>query len=71
MLRRKILIKYNLYLPIIEVYNVRSFLLGLREYLNTSKPNFRQIIDTTKTFTSEAENILQTAILEYKKTFSK
>ena len=61
----------HLYLSIIEVNDVRSFLTGLREYINTSKPNFKQIIDTTKTFTSEAETILQTSILEFKKTFDK
>ena len=60
----------NVYLPVIEVENVRSFLTGLREYINTSKPNFKQIIDTTKTFTSEAENLLKTSISEYKKLFS-
>lgn len=61
----------NGYLDDIEVENVRSFLVGLREYINTTKPNFRQIIDSTKTFTSEAESILKTAILEYKKNFVK
>jgi F-type H+-transporting ATPase subunit alpha len=60
----------NVYLPVIEVENVRAFLTGLREYINTSKPNFKQIIDTTKTFTSEAENLLKSSILEYKKLFS-
>ena len=61
----------NGYLDDIEVENVRSFLIGLREYINTTKPNFRQIIDSTKTFTSEAESILKSAILEYKKNFVK
>jgi F-type H+-transporting ATPase subunit alpha len=61
----------NGYLDDIEVENVRSFLIGLREYINTAKPNFRQIIDSTKTFSSEAESILKTSILEYKKNFVK
>lgn len=61
----------NGYLDDIEVENVRAFLVGLREYINTTKPNFRQIIDSTKTFTSEAESILKAAILEYKKNFVK
>ena len=49
----------NGYLDDIAVENVKSFLSGLREYINTSNPTFKQIIDTTKTFTSEAENILK------------
>jgi F-type H+/Na+-transporting ATPase subunit alpha len=61
----------NGYLDDIEVENVKSFLSGLREYINTSNPTFKQIIDTTKTFTPEAENILKNAILDYKKTFIK
>nr|YP_010700473.1 ATP synthase CF0 subunit alpha [Strombomonas costata]WCH63612.1 ATP synthase CF0 subunit alpha [Strombomonas costata] len=59
----------NGYLDDLEIGNVRTFLAGLREYINTSKPNFKQIIDTTKTFTSEAEDILKSSILEYKKNF--
>lgn len=61
----------NGYLDDIEVEDVRKFLLGLREYINTAQPNFKQIIDTTKTFTQEAESILKNSILEYKKTFLK
>nr|YP_009540976.1 ATPase alpha subunit [Discoplastis spathirhyncha]AYQ93479.1 ATPase alpha subunit [Discoplastis spathirhyncha] len=59
----------NGYLDDIEVSNVKSFLSGLREYINNTKPNFKEIIDSTKTFTSEAEAILKNAILDYKKTF--
>nr|YP_009389130.1 ATPase alpha subunit [Euglena archaeoplastidiata]AKR17903.1 ATPase alpha subunit [Euglena archaeoplastidiata] len=61
----------NGYLDDIEVENVRSFLSGLREFINNSKPEFRQIIDSTKAFTSEAETILKNSILEYKKNFVK
>ena len=61
----------NGYLDDVEVEDVRKFLLGLREYINTAQPNFKQIIDTTKTFTQEAENILKNSIFEYKKTFLK
>jgi len=57
----------NGYVDDIEVVNVRSFLSGLREYLNATKPKFKQIIDSSKAFTSEAEEILKTAINEYKK----
>lgn len=61
----------NGYLDSIEVSDVRSFLSGLREYINSTKTNFKEIISSTKTFTSEAENILKEAILEYKKTYTK
>lgn len=44
---------------------------GLREFINNTKPNFREIINSTKTFTSEAEGILKDAITEYKKTYTK
>ena len=61
----------NGYLDDIEVQEVRKFLSGLREYINTTKPSFKQIIDSTKAFTPEAESILKSAISEYKKTFLK
>lgn len=60
----------NGYLDDIEVESVKAFLSGLREYINTSNPSFKQIIDSTKTFTPEAESILKKSILEYKKTFA-
>jgi F-type H+-transporting ATPase subunit alpha len=60
----------NGYLDDIDIENVKPFLVGLREFLNSTKPNFKQIIDSTKTFTPEAESILKSAILEYKKSFS-
>ena len=49
----------NGYLDDIEIENVRDFLSGLREYVNVSKPKFKEIIDSTKTFTSEAEDIVR------------
>jgi F-type H+-transporting ATPase subunit alpha len=61
----------NGYLDDVNVLDVKSFLSGLREYINTSKPNFKQIIDNTKSFNSEAESILKESIIEYKKTFVK
>jgi len=59
----------NGHLDDIAVDKVRPFLSGLREYINTTKPNFKQIIDSTKTFTKEAEDLVKTSITEYKKTF--
>jgi F-type H+-transporting ATPase subunit alpha len=61
----------NGYLDNIEVENVKNFLIGFREFLNTNKPNFKEIIFSTKTFTPEAENILKEAITDYKKNFIK
>lgn len=64
--------KMSYLLPVnVEVANVRSFLSGLREFINTTRPNFKEIINSTKTFTSEAESILKDAIGEYKKTYTK
>jgi F-type H+-transporting ATPase subunit alpha len=60
----------NGYLDDVEVESIKAFLVGFREFLNSTKPNFKQIIDSTKTFTSEAESILKSAILDYKKSFS-
>ncbi|EPS73468.1 hypothetical protein M569_01249, partial [Genlisea aurea] len=57
----------NGYLDDIEVEKVRGFLSEFRDYINNTKPNFKQIIDSTKTFTQEAETLLKTAINEYKK----
>jgi F-type H+-transporting ATPase subunit alpha len=61
----------NGYLDDIEVDKVREFLVEFREYINNNKTNFKQIIDSTKTFTSEAENLLKTAIIDFKKSRAK
>ena len=61
----------NGYLDDIEINNVRKFLNELREYINTTKPNFKEIINTTKTFTPEAEQIVKSAIAEFKKNRAK
>jgi len=60
----------NGYLDKIAVEDVRDFLSGLRQYINTNQPNFGQIIASTKTFTPEAESILKASILEYQKIFA-
>ena len=56
------------YLDDVEVEDVRKFLVELREFINTTQPNFKEIIDQTKSFTKEAEGILKSAIAEFKKT---
>lgn len=61
----------NGFIDDIQIEDVRAFLSGLRNYINTNNPNFSEIINTTKTFTSEAEEILKTSISDYKKVFTK
>jgi F-type H+/Na+-transporting ATPase subunit alpha len=59
----------NGYLDKINVEQVRSFLVGLRQYLATNKPQYAQIIESTKTFTDEAQTLLKSAISEYTEEF--
>jgi F-type H+/Na+-transporting ATPase subunit alpha len=59
----------NGYLDKIQVDQVRSFLVGLRQYLSNSKPKYAEIIQETETFTDEAENILKEAISEFTEEF--
>ena len=46
----------NGYLDKIEVEQVKSFLIGLRDFLASNKPKFGEIIQSTNTFTEEAQN---------------
>jgi F-type H+-transporting ATPase subunit alpha len=55
----------NGYLEKIEVQDVPVFLKGLREHVNTTQPQFSEIIRSTKTFSSEAEELLKNALNEY------
>jgi F-type H+-transporting ATPase subunit alpha len=59
----------NGYLDDIAVDKVAAFAKGLREYLNTSKPKYGEIVRTSKQLNDEAEAILKEAIAEYKQTF--
>src|SRR6476469_1804209 len=59
----------NGFLDQISVEQVRSFLVGLRQYLSNSKPKYSEIIEETKTFTDEAENLLKEAISEFTEEF--
>jgi len=61
----------NGFLDDIAVEDVQSFLAGLREYINTNKPNYAEILNSTQAFTPEAEGIVKEAISEYKAVFSK
>jgi F-type H+-transporting ATPase subunit alpha len=59
----------NGYLDDIPVDQVSSFSAGLREYLQSSKAKYGEIIASEKKLTDEAENLLKEAISEYKQTF--
>ncbi|KAH7428624.1 hypothetical protein KP509_09G009000 [Ceratopteris richardii] len=54
----------NGYLDVLNVDQVKRFLVQLREYVTTYKPDFSEIIRSTKTFTEQAETILKEAIKE-------
>nr|NP_817146.1 ATP synthase CF1 alpha subunit [Pinus koraiensis]Q85X67.1 RecName: Full=ATP synthase subunit alpha, chloroplastic; AltName: Full=ATP synthase F1 sector subunit alpha; AltName: Full=F-ATPase subunit alpha [Pinus koraiensis]AAO73995.1 H+-ATPase alpha subunit [Pinus koraiensis] len=52
----------NGYLDILEIAQVRNFLVRLREYLIKNKPQFGEIICSTGTFTEEAKALLEEAL---------
>nr|YP_009647964.1 ATP synthase CF1 alpha subunit [Cycas szechuanensis]QWK46640.1 ATP synthase CF1 alpha subunit [Cycas bifida]UBX38450.1 ATP synthase CF1 alpha subunit [Cycas taiwaniana]QBZ38401.1 ATP synthase CF1 alpha subunit [Cycas szechuanensis]UNV38216.1 ATP synthase CF1 alpha subunit [Cycas szechuanensis]WHS16288.1 ATP synthase CF1 alpha subunit [Cycas bifida] len=60
----------NGYLDILEIVQVRKFLVQLREYLITNKPQFGEIIRSTRAFTEQAEALLKEAIQEHIELFS-
>lgn len=60
----------NGYLDDIEVDNVKVFLIGLRDYINNAAPEFRELINSTKVFSEDIENILKNCIIKYKKSVS-
>lgn len=59
----------NGYLDKIEVDQVRSFLVGLRQYLVTNKSKYGEIIQSTNTFTDEAQALLKEALVEFTEEF--
>jgi F-type H+-transporting ATPase subunit alpha len=59
----------NGFLDVLEVSQVKPFLIGLREYISTNKPQFLEIVRSTKTFTDEAQAILKAAIQEHTEIF--
>jgi F-type H+-transporting ATPase subunit alpha len=54
----------NGYLDTVEPQNVRSFLIEFRQYLNSNKPKFGEILRETKILIEEAETILKEALSE-------
>jgi F-type H+-transporting ATPase subunit alpha len=59
----------NGFLDSVEVKDVRKFLVELREYIKTKKPEFFEIVRSTKKFTDEAKAILIDALNEFKQNF--
>nr|YP_009106172.1 CF1 alpha subunit of ATP synthase [Binuclearia lauterbornii]AIT94987.1 CF1 alpha subunit of ATP synthase [Binuclearia lauterbornii] len=59
----------NGYLDKIEVGQVRSFLIGLRQYLISNKPKYGEILQSTNTFTDEAQTLLKEALVEFTEEF--
>ena len=54
----------------IPIEQITEFTKGLRDYMQTSKPQFGELIQSEKKLTDEAENLLKEGIKEYKQAFS-
>jgi F-type H+-transporting ATPase subunit alpha len=59
----------NGYLDILEIVQVRKFLVRLREYLINNKPQFIEIIRSTGTFMEEAKALLEESLKEHTELF--
>lgn len=59
----------NGYLDILSVKQVRSFLVGLRQYLATNKPKYGYIVRSKNIFDTEVQNLLKDALKEYTEEF--
>nr|YP_009731563.1 ATP synthase alpha subunit [Allium kingdonii]QHQ72403.1 ATP synthase alpha subunit [Allium kingdonii] len=61
----------NGYLDSLEIGQslLKKFLIQLRTYLKKNKPQFQEIVSSTKTFTEEAETLLKEAIQEHTELF--
>lgn len=58
------------YLDSLEIEQVNKFLDELRKHLKDTKPQFQEIISSSKTFTEQAEILLKEAIQEQLERFS-
>jgi F-type H+/Na+-transporting ATPase subunit alpha len=58
------------YLDLLEIEQVKNFLDELRKYLKDTKPQFQEILSSSKTFTEQAEILLKEAIQEQLERFS-
>lgn len=59
----------NGYLDVLPADRVRSFLVGLRQYLATNKPKYGEIIRSTNALNDEAQTLLKEGIKEYTEEF--
>ncbi|KAL6766095.1 atpA (chloroplast) [Auxenochlorella protothecoides x Auxenochlorella symbiontica] len=59
----------NGYLDDIPVDRVSDFLIGLRQYLVNNQPKYGEIIKSSNTFTSEAEEILKNSLKDFTEEF--
>jgi F-type H+-transporting ATPase subunit alpha len=59
----------NGYLDILEITQVRKFLVRLCEYLIKNKPQFGEIIRSTGTFIEEVKSLLEEALKEHTEIF--
>ena len=59
----------NGFLDKIDTEQVRSFLIGLRQYMSNSKPKYGEIIQETLAFNDEAESILKEGLSEFTEEF--
>lgn len=59
----------NGYLDKVPVDQVRSFLIGLRQFLGTKKSQYGEIIRSTNAFTEEAQALLKEAIADFSEEF--
>ena len=59
----------NGYLDKIQIDDVKSFLVGLREYLSTNKKKYSELVNSSNTFSEEAETLLKDAINDFTEEF--
>ena len=59
----------NGFLDDIEVDKVSAFVAAMRSNLKNSKPNYAKVVKETKTFNSEAEEMLKEVIASTKQSF--
>jgi F-type H+-transporting ATPase subunit alpha len=59
----------NGFLDDLDPSDVRAYLVSLRSYINSNKPKYTEIIESSSTFTPEAEAFVKEAIAESKEIF--
>ena len=59
----------NGFLDKVDTEQVRSYLLGLRQYMSDNKPKYGQILEKTSTLDDQAETLLKEGLSEFTKEF--